>query len=1333
MKLIRQCFYSTCLCVLALPAYSQQMLWYSGDTTAPSTYSSGNQFEIAPGYALYQDFVIPASVPGWHITGIFSRSYFPPGPLPTLGYWEIHTGMSAGNAGTLVEYGGLGITPAATGKSAPSGSETLTEYQIQLDGLSLSLPPGHYWLSVSPQDSGSAPLASQTSGANCVGMPCGSGGNPFREVFGLPIQVSAIPGNVDFSMGVIGTVAQSPVPPVLCQANSGTPTVDRAEGITELVGDILLNCSGGTPTPAGQAIPTGSFEVSLNTTITSRLLDQSTGLSEALLMIDDPNPGSASVPGSAVPPLNSPPQIICASPTGCAETGTGGSPSPYQTQPNVFLGQVSGSTIIWNNVPIDPPGPNATRTIRITNVRANASQLPLSTTLIPTAITATVSAPVLNVVQPQVTAGLLQPGLLSSSPTGAPISQCTSHNASLIDGSGPPSFDFLLSVSEGFASAFRRRDIGLTSNFFPPTPPTLFAQNVPGYPYNTETDIFAPTLFSDNPSPGLADFGTRILITFTNLPAGVHLFLPISFGLAADGGLSASMPPQPPPPVPAGLALALFQMIQADQFGNSPTPGYAMVSPTVRGGTVAEMSYSGTRAYATYEVLNSDPSVLESAAIPVAVAFNTLGANPGVEQVAVNINEAPAGGPLAGIETPDITAPIPRFLNNSTATGAFSVLACTVPITVTTDPPGVLVTVDGVTAPSPQNFNWTPLSNHTISAASPQGNSTSQYIWENGAPGPTPLTVTPTEALTFTGNFVHQYWLTTSGGAGGAISPQTGWVSAGSVIPITAIPANGFVFTGFSGDLSGTTTPQNLAMNAPHNVTANFAPLGSSTGAASFIKVDTTTEGNWQGVYGTDGYVVIGDLTSNPSYVTPVASGEGQAVWPNSPTDIRALQKASNPASRIAGVWYSFSSFSVDLSVTDGNTHQVALYCLDWDRLGRSETVAITDANGNVLSSQSVTNFGGGVYLVWNVSGHVKIQVTLTGGVNAVATGLFFGGAGTVVSSTGTAAFVKQDSTTQGNWQGAYGADGYLVIGDLTSNPSYVTPVASGEGQAVWPNSPTDIRALQMASDPASRIAGVWYSFSSFSVDLNIADSNTHQVALYCLDWDRLGRSETVAIKDANGNVLTSQSVTDFGGGVYLVWNVSGHVKIQVTLTGGANAVATGLFFGGGGTVVASTGTAAFVKRDSTTQGSWQGVYGTDGYVVIGDLTSNPSYVTPIASGEGLAVWPNSPTDVRALQKASDPAERIAGVWYSSTSFSVDLNITDSNTHQVALYCLDWDRLGRSETVAITDANGNVLSSQSVTNFGGGVYLVWNVSGHVKIQVTLTDGVNAVVTGLFFH
>ncbi len=558
-------------------------------------------------------------------------------------------------------------------------------------------------------------------------------------------------------------------------------------------------------------------------------------------------------------------------------------------------------------------------------------------------------------------------------------------------------------------------------------------------------------------------------------------------------------------------------------------------------------------------------------------------------------------------------------------------------------------------------------------------------------------------------------------GVTGSFSPTTVTGSGSTTLTITASASAPL------GNYTATVNATSGQLN--HSGSAALIVAAKSTATAAFVKVDAATEGNWKGVYGSDGYVVIGDLTLNPSYVTPAASGQGQVNWSGSTTDVRALQKASNPADRIAGVWYTATSFTVDLNITDSNTHQVAVYCLDWDRLGRAETVAITDANGIVLNSQSESNFGGGVYVVWNVSGHVKIQVTLTGGPNGVATGLFFGGG--TVSGSGTAAFVKQDAVTQGNWQGVYGRDGYLVIGDLTLNPSYVTPAATGQGQVIWSSSTTDVRALQKASNPSDRIAGVWYTATSFTVDLNITDGNTHQVAVYCLDWDRLGRAETVAIRDANGNVLNSQSESNFGGGVYVVWNVSGHVKIQVTLTGGPNGVATGLFFGGG--TVSGSGTAAFVKQDAVTQGNWQGVYGRDGYLVIGDLTLNPSYVTPAATGQGQVIWSSSTTDVRALQKASNSSDRIAGVWYTFTSFTVDLNITDSNTHQVAVYCLDWDRLGRAETVAITDANGNVLNSQSESNFGGGVYVVWNVSGHVKIQVTLTGGPNAVATGLFFR
>src|ERR1700729_3220458 len=74
-----------------------------------------------------------------------------------------------------------------------------------------------------------------------------------------------------------------------CQTNAGNPTIVRAEGVAELVGDLTLNCTGGTPTQAGQFIPESTVQISLNPNVTSRLIDSSNA-SEALLMIDEPYP-----------------------------------------------------------------------------------------------------------------------------------------------------------------------------------------------------------------------------------------------------------------------------------------------------------------------------------------------------------------------------------------------------------------------------------------------------------------------------------------------------------------------------------------------------------------------------------------------------------------------------------------------------------------------------------------------------------------------------------------------------------------------------------------------------------------------------------------------------------------------------------------------------------------------------------------------------------------------------------------------------------------------------------------------------------------------------------
>ena len=53
-----------------------------------------------------------------------------------------------------------------------------------------------------------------------------------------------------------------------------------------------------------------------------------------------------------------------------------------------------------------------------------------------------------------------------------------------------------------------------------------------------------------------------------------------------------------------------------------------------------------------------------------------------------------------------------------------------------------------------------------------------------------------------------------------------------------------------------------------------------------------------------------------------------------------------------------------------------------------------------MLDTQSLKNFTQGIYLVWNLSGHVKLQITNTGNSNGVLAGIFLGGPGASIPSS---------------------------------------------------------------------------------------------------------------------------------------------------------------------------------------------------------------------------------------------------------------------------------------------------------------------------------------------
>ena len=212
--------------------------------------------------------------------------------------------------------------------------------------------------------------------------------------------------------------------------------------------------------------------------------------------------------------------------------------------------------------------------------------------------------------------------------------------------------------------------------------------------------------------------------------------------------------------------------------------------------------------------------------------------------------------------------------------------------------------------------------------------------------------------------------------------------------------------------------------------------------------------------------------------------------------------------------------------------------------------------------------------------------------------------------------------------------------------------------------------------------------------------------------------------------MLDTETISSFVSGVYLEWTVSGNVVITITRKAGANAVLDGLFLDPTSSPP-PTATASFLEQDATTQGSWTNTYGTQGYDIVSGPSSLPANESVTPSGQATYTATTTSSDPRALQVPGS-SNRVAAVWYSSTKFTVDVNLADGQAHNLELYFLDWSNNGRSEQVQISDAGtGTVLDTETISSFASGVYLDWKVSGNLVITITRKAGTNAVLNGLF--
>jgi len=357
-----------------------------------------------------------------------------------------------------------------------------------------------------------------------------------------------------------------------CTVSSSSQPALRAESTHELVGDVLIQCSGGTqpPNPATTQVPVVDITVAYGTAITSRAgSSQSVGGTnytplDAALVIDDANsiapanalaagygPGAGLVPCLAAPnPGQTAPAATCKTFSQLIggyyvadSTGASGGNAA-----NVYQGYLTGggTSVTFYQVPLAPPVTTGIyRRYRIVNVRVAPGSSTISATVTPSGPNATL----MNITgSSSATVGVGQTGFAYAVSNTAGIANTASIVSSCITPTVVP-FTATLSPAAPQYSPYVAL-VTFTPQFNnaakPQGAPTLSGagaiafSNAPaaggaGGPYSVygnftgESEVVLPALqYSTSTgsngnsagTPGLADAGTRFKAVFAGLPSG---------------------------------------------------------------------------------------------------------------------------------------------------------------------------------------------------------------------------------------------------------------------------------------------------------------------------------------------------------------------------------------------------------------------------------------------------------------------------------------------------------------------------------------------------------------------------------------------------------------------------------------------------------------------------------------------------------------------------------------------------------------------------------------------------------------------------------------------
>jgi uncharacterized repeat protein (TIGR02543 family) len=437
-----------------------------------------------------------------------------------------------------------------------------------------------------------------------------------------------------------------------------------------------------------------------------------------------------------------------------------------------------------------------------------------------------------------------------------------------------------------------------------------------------------------------------------------------------------------------------------------------------------------------------------------------------------------------------------------TGTGTFKVIAGTYTYAVTDA--GGMVSSTTVTISQPA----APLSvSATAGTIAVAGGTTTVTVSASGGTAPytgigtfTVSAGTYTQAVTDANGCISSITGTIADGAGpftinisssptaGGSTTGAGTYTAGATATLTAAPAAGYVFSGWSGDVTGTASTIEVTMNANKVVTATFAPITYSL----TVTVTPTIGGTVTGA-GTYNSGTAATLTATP------ASGYTFAGWSGDVTGTASGISVTMTSNKSVTATFVPITYTLTATVTPaagGTVTGTGTFAS-----GTNATLTATPAAGYVFSGWSGAATGTASTVTVSMTSNKTVTatftaapvtytltatVTPTAGGTVTGTGTYASGATATLTATPAAGYVFS------GWSGAVTGTTATVTVSMTSNKAVTATFTQAQytmRTAVLPNSTTG-RAigagtyLSGATATLTAIPSAGYVFSGWSGDV---------------------------------------------------------------------------------------------------------------------------------------------------------------------------------------------------------------------------------------------------------